>query len=154
MVARSVLIHQRDGEVTATPELFSGDPQNAHSRKRPPSSPAKDDPAAKKASHTTRQPTASTAHPLQPSDDNSPRESPFLKTFLQAIKKTGPERSKLMGAMSGRTYFKCCSLFLQYTYGNYSHADLKTLSSKHLNDKNWTRGPLFIVPRVPKRTGI
>jgi len=121
-------------EITATPELFSEDSLSVDSRKRPPSSPAKDDPAAKKASHTTKQPTASAAHPLQ-SDDNSPRESPFLKTFMRAIKKPGNERSRLMNAMSGPTYYKCRGLFLQYTHGNHSDADLKSLSVKNLNDK-------------------
>lgn len=122
-------------EITATPELFSEDSLSVDSRKRPPSSPAKDDPAAKKASHTTKQPTASAAHPLQSSDDNSPRESPFLKTFMRAIKKPGTERSRLMNAMSGPTYYKCRGLFLQYTHGNHSDADLKSLSVKNLNDK-------------------
>ena len=70
---------------------FSEDPLSADSHKCPPSSPAKDDPATKKALHIARQPTASAVHPLQPSDDNSPCESSFLKTFLRAIKKPSPE---------------------------------------------------------------
>ena len=56
-----------------------------------PSSPEKDDLATIKALHIARQPTASAVHPLQPSDDNSPCESSFLKTFLRAIKKPSPE---------------------------------------------------------------
>ena len=101
----------------------------------PPVFPGKDDPAAKKVSHTAKQPKASAVHPLQSSDDNSPRESPFLKTFLRAIKKPGTGRSRLMSAMSGATYYKCRGLFLQYTHGNRSDADLKMVSSKTLNEK-------------------
>ena len=40
-----------------------------------------------------------------------------------------------MGVMFGSTYYKCRGLFLQYTHGKHGDADLKTISSENLNDK-------------------
>jgi len=58
-----------------------------------------------------------------------------LHLHFGAVKKPSPERSRLMGVMSDLTYYNCCGLFLQYTHGNRSDTDLKTISSKNLNDK-------------------
>lgn len=90
----------------ATPSLFSDTQEIVEpTRKRPPSSPVKDDkPAAKKISVNER-------------------NSSFEKSFLQALKDRGPLRTKLIQQMDGDRFYTLRSLYLKHLHGNLQDAD-------------------------------
>ena len=86
-------------------------------RKRPPSSPVKDEnPAAKKTSV-------------------SEKIASFEKAFLQASKEQGPVRTKLMQQMDGKRFYTLRSLYLQHLLGKLQDADPRKVSQNNINDK-------------------
>lgn len=92
----------------AAPSLFSDNQEIVEpTRKRPPSSPVKDDkPAVKKISV-------------------SERNASFEKSFLQALKERGPARTKLIQQMDGNRFY---TLRLQHIHGNLQDADPRVVS--------------------------
>ena len=87
------------------------------SRKRAPSSPAKEEKlAAKKATVTTD------------------LQSPFMRHLMLALKKQGKHHANLMKAISGPDFYSYQALFLQYTFGTHMDQDLRTLARCNLNE--------------------
>ena len=56
-----------------------------------------------------------------------------LKRFLGAVRQSGPDRTKLMKAMDGSTFYKCRGLFLQHSQGDMSAVDNRTLQTLKKN---------------------
>ena len=102
----------------ASPSLFSEEQDTVElSRKRPPSSPVKEDkPAAKKSSV-------------------SARNAAFEKSFLQALKERGPARTKLVQQMDGDSFYTLRSLYLQHISGNLCDADPRAVSRFGVNER-------------------
>ena len=86
-------------------------------RKRPPSSPVKDDnPSAKKTIV-------------------SERIAVFEKAFLQAVKERRPARRKLMHHVDGDSFYTIPSFYLQHLLSNLQDADPRKVSGNNVNDK-------------------
>ena len=114
-------------EQTATPASYVGavtqvlfpDSQDfpKSTRKRPPSSPVKDDNPATKKTTVSEQITV------------------FEKAFLQAVKERGPARVKLMLKVDGDRFYTLRSLYLQHVLGNAQDADPRKVSRNNVNEK-------------------
>ena len=68
------------------------------------------------------------------SEGNSTSRS-GLKRFMGAKRQSGPDRTKLMKAMDGSTFYKCRGLFFQHSQGDMSAVDSRALQSLHINAK-------------------
>ena len=95
---------------TATRELFE-------SRKRPPPSPDKENPAPKE----------------KRGDASTTPQS--IREFLRALKKAGAERSQLMSKIPGPEYYSARAYYLQYKHGNFADLELRSAARRGLNDK-------------------
>ena len=102
---------------SASRDLF--DSQSQQSRKRPPSSPGK----------------ADKPEPKQRAVSDKGKASPTIQGFLRGLKRSGPERTKLMTIIQGPQYYRARALYFQYKHGNFADLDLNHAVRRGLNDR-------------------
>lgn len=100
---------------SASRDLF--EPQQ--SRKRPPSSPEKTDKPEAKQRAVESDPLTAT---------------PTIRGFIRALKKAGPERTKLMSTITSPQFYRARAHYLQHKHGNYADMDLNSAVRRGLND--------------------
>ena len=127
----------------ATPSLFSesegddrqpgpmDDTSASAKRKTPPANSDSEEETAKKPNRDESSGETTTSSPPSAPPDKS------YKLFINAMKSSGWERSKLMTVIPGVCYYRCRGLYLQHSHGDHSKDKARSVKPGDRDSDNW-----------------